>query len=157
MKTCIQCGTTLIGYAGEFCSLHCAAAQGKKQKETTVAEQLAKLAHLACDARAVDTYEDLHRFRAYSQRCDIAALWSKALSDLTSIPAEQWHAKRQNENEREEHLCDSASHHECMCKGACSCHWVQLEALPAQVVRKSHKQLEALQAQIKQAIEHACR
>lgn len=42
-----------------------------------IAERIAALARFAVYARAVDTYEAVRRFRAFRQRCDIAAYWEK--------------------------------------------------------------------------------
>lgn len=118
-----------------------------------VAQRIAMLAQHAADAKAVDAYEAVRQFRAFQQRCDIARVWEKTIAELTEITAQRWREERERENEREEHPCDDPNFHACLCAGACSCHWIQLEALPAQVVRESRKQLEALQARIKRDLD----
>jgi hypothetical protein len=80
----------------------------------TTAEKLAALTHYAGKVQDVETYEAVHWFRAFSQRCAIMTEWEKTVTALEAAP---------------------------------------LEALPAQIVRESRKQLEALQATVKRTIE----
>jgi len=36
-----------------------------------------------------------------------------------------WQARRDREHETDTHPCDHWDADTCMCKGACSCHWVE--------------------------------
>lgn len=87
--------------------------------QPTTAEQLSTLAYYTSKLQDVETYEKIRLFRAFSQRCSIAAERQRTLIAL-----------------------------EC---------GMPLVPLAAQVVRESRKQLEALNAQIKRALEAANR
>jgi hypothetical protein len=41
------------------------------------------------------------------------------------LSSQQWLEKRSKERENDIHPCDEHPSSECMCKGACSCHFVQ--------------------------------
>jgi hypothetical protein len=53
----------------------------------TTAEKIAALAHYAANTREVDKYEDIHRFRAFTRRCEIAAEWGKTIAALEAESA----------------------------------------------------------------------
>jgi hypothetical protein len=49
---------------------------------------------------------------------------AQRLREADTISPEQWRAARERENERDTHACDVPDFKECVCQGACSCHWV---------------------------------
>ena len=52
----------------------------------TTAEQIAALVRVGADAKAVDTYEAVVRFRSYSRRCELAAEWLRTIEKLEANP-----------------------------------------------------------------------
>jgi hypothetical protein len=47
------------------------------------------------------------------------------IDDSELISENEWIEKRNSENESSTHPCDYWFPSDCMCKGACSCHWKQ--------------------------------
>lgn len=67
---------------------------------------------------------------------------------MLQLTETEWQAKKDAERENDIHPCDNWSIKECMCKGACSCHWAQ----PAQ----DHLQTISTLKELNQAFYYLC-
>lgn len=69
-----------------------------------------------------------HDLRVLRAKCRLVAIVEELARNgggLVPISKRAWLKLRASEPSESYHECDDPSHTECMCKGACSCHWVQ--------------------------------